>query len=193
MDMTYTARGIGLFETAKNIAKYLQSEEVVQKVEESMPLPYKDVETQVTNIANWLCGLGKRKNMFLGPEVSLIEAMSKHCNSDWEMIVALPCDMDDEAKARVKNNLPRGVPVSTLDEPFFPPSFYPANGVIIACGYLKGDKAMVLPETYRMIEHYSLFKGKVVFVPYVEVECSGSYDGWMEVSHQRFTEEWRNA
>lgn len=50
---------------------------------------------------------------------------------------------------------------------------------------------MVLPETYRMIDHYSGFLGKKVFVPYVELEDAVRYEGWMEVSRDRFNTVWR--
>ena len=51
---------------------------------------------------------------------------------------------------------------------------------------------MVLPETYRMIDHYSGFWGKKVFVPYVELADAVRYDGWMEVGSDKISMIWRN-
>ena len=51
---------------------------------------------------------------------------------------------------------------------------------------------MVLPDTYRMVEHYSGFLGKKVFIPYKELETAARYDGWLEVSQQRLSMKWRS-
>ena len=50
---------------------------------------------------------------------------------------------------------------------------------------------MILSDTYRMVEHYSGFLGKKVFVPYVELSSALRYDGWMEVNQQRLSTKWR--
>ena len=47
---------------------------------------------------------------------------------------------------------------------------------------------MVLPETYRMIEHYnSGFWGKKVFVPYVELPDAVRYDEWLEICNEKIS------
>lgn len=50
---------------------------------------------------------------------------------------------------------------------------------------------MVLPDTYRMVDHYSGFLGKKVFIPYKEIDAAIRYDGWLEVSQQRLSTRWR--
>ena len=51
---------------------------------------------------------------------------------------------------------------------------------------------MVLPETYRMIDHYvGGFYGKKVFVPYTELAEGARYGGWLEVSADKFNQIWR--
>lgn len=192
MDIQRTAREIGLFETAVNLAKVSNSADVIQNIGASMPLPDENIEARVEKIAEWLLSFGKSKYMFLMPEIALIEEMGKHVNSETEVIIAVPCDLDQEAKERLNNNLPHGVEVTALEEPYFPQSFFPGNGMMVISGYLGGDRAMVLPDTYRMVEHYNGFLGKKVFVPYKELAAAMRYRGWMEISQQRLSAKWRS-
>ena len=57
---------------------------------------------------------------------STIEEMAKYTDHDTEIIFMIPCDMDLEAKGRLKNNLPNHMKVSVWEEPFFPDDFFPA-------------------------------------------------------------------
>lgn len=192
MDIQKTAREIGLFETAVNLAKVSRSADVIQKAGASMPLPNEDIGIRVKQAAKWLYDFGKSKYMFLTPEIALIEEMSKLSSSHTEIIIAIPCDLEQEVKERIKNNLPHSVAVTVLEEPYFPQSFFPGNGMLVICGYLGGNRAMVLQDTYRMVEHYSGFLGKKVFVPYKELNAATRYDGWMEVNQQRLSTNWRS-
>ena len=191
MDMQKTAREIGLFETGINLSKVCNSTDVIQKVGASMPLPDGDIADRIPQIAAWLLGFGKSKYMFLNPEIALIEEMAK-LSSQEEVIIAIPCDLEGEAKERLRNNLPRGIEVTILEEPYFPQSFFPGNGLMVVCGYSAGGRPMVLPDTYRMVEHYSGFLGKKLFIPYKELETAARYDGWLEVSQQRLSTKWRS-
>ncbi len=189
--MQRTAREIGLFETGINLSKVCNSTHVIQKVGASIPLPDEDIADRLPQIATWLNSFGKSKYMFLTPEIALIEAMSKLSNQA-EVIIANPCDLEAEAKERLRNNLPHGIKVTILEEPYFPQSFFPGNGLMVVCGYSAGGRPMVLPDTYRMVEHYSGFLGKKVFIPYKELETAARYDGWLEVSQQRLSTKWRS-
>lgn len=188
MDMQKTVREIGLFETAANLETVRGSADVIQKVGASMPLPGENIGARAKQAAEWLLGFGKSKYMFLTPEIALIEEMRKLTGGEAEMIIAIPCDLDQKAKERIYNNTPRGAAVTVLEEPYFPAAFYPGNGVIVICGYLGGGRAMVLQDTYRLIEHYSGFRGKRVFVPYQEFNAAVRYEGWMETSRERLNE-----
>lgn len=192
MDMRKTAREIGFFETAFNLSKFHDSADIFQKVGASMPLPDESIANRIHNVAEWLIGFGKRKLMFLTPEIALVEEISKQSVRETEVIFVIPCDLDVETKERLKNNLPRGIEITILEEPFFPQGFLPENGLMIACGYSASDRAMVLPDTYRMLDHYSGFHGKKVFVPYTEIDIAARYDGWIEVSQQKLCKKWRN-
>ena len=191
MDMQKTAREIGLFETGINLSKVCNSTDVIQKVGASMPLPDEDIVDRIPQIAAWIHGFGKSKYMFLTPEIALIEEMSKLSNQE-EVIIAIPCDLEEEAKERLRNNLPRNIEITILEEPYFPQSFFPGNGLMVVCGYAAGGRPMVLPDTYRMVEHYSGFLGKKVFIPYKDLETAARYDGWLEVSQQRLSAKWRS-
>ena len=193
MDMQKTVREIGLFETAANLEKVCDSADVIQKVGASMPLPGGDIGARVKQAAEWLLGFGKSKYMFLTPEIALIEEMGKLVHGEAEMIITIPCDLDKKAKDRIHDNLPRGTAVTVLEEPYFPAAFYPGNGMIVICGYLGGGRTMVLQDTYRLVEHYSGFRGKKVFVPYQELTTAVRYESWMETNGERLSEKWRYA
>ena len=177
MDVQKTAREIGLFEAAVNLAKVSSSPDVLEKVGNTFPIPMENIADNMKNIANWLLSFGKSKYMFFTPEIALAKIIGDMCPSA-EIIFAVPCDMDPEAKERLVNNLPHNVSVNILEEPYFPRNFFPGNAMCVVCGYLGADRAMVLPDTYRMVEHYNDFKGKKAFVPYVELEGANRYDGW---------------
>jgi hypothetical protein len=191
MDMQKTAREIGLFETGINLSKVCNSTDVIQKVGASMPLPDEDIANRIPQIVTWLQSFGKSKYMFLTPEIALIEEMSKHSKQE-EIIIAIPCDLEEETKARLRNNLPRSVEITILEEPYFPQSFFPGNGLLVVCGYAADGRSMVLPDTYRMLEHYNGFLGKKVFIPYKELEIAARYDGWLEVDQRKLSTKWRS-
>lgn len=192
MDLQKTVREIGMFETAINLAKVSNSAEVFRKVGASMPLPDEEIADRVVQAAKWLLGFDKRKYMFFTPEIALIEEMGKTAGRKTEVIIAVPCDLEQEAKERLHNNLPHGITVSVLEEPYFLHSFFPENGMMVISGYLGGDRAMVLPDTYRMAEHYSDFRGKKVFIPYRELNAAVRYDSWMELNPKRISVKWRS-
>lgn len=191
MDIKKTAKEIGLFETAINLSMVSNSTDVIQKVGDSMPLPDGNIVGRVEGIAKWLLSFDKDKYMFFTPEIALIEEMGRKTNRSIEVVIAIPCDLESEAKERLKNNLPKRVKVTILEEPFFPQNFFPGNGGIVISGYFGSDRAMVLSDTYRMVEHYSSFFGKKLFVPYVELDTASRYIGWMEIKQDRLTAKWR--
>lgn len=140
----------------------------------------------------WLYSFNKEKYLFLTPEIALIENI-KNRKVDDEAIIVVPCDMELDIKDRLRNNLPTNMSVSLLEEPYFPDEFYPGNGLIVVCGYASGSRTIVLPETYRMIEHYGSFLGKKVFIPYAHCPGSYHYNGWIEVDSGKFNAIWRGA
>lgn len=191
MDMLKTVREIGFFETGCNLVEVIASEDVQAKAGVVMPLPKQVLVNSISDIADWLAAFGKEKYMFLSPEISIVDKLAEK-SPNHEAILLIPCDMDLEVKERLKANIPKSMKVSLLEEPYFPEAFYPENGILVICGYLACGRMMVLPETYRMIDHYSGFWGKKVFVPYVELDEAVRYDGWMEVGKDKISMIWRN-
>lgn len=189
--MLDTARVIGFFEAGVNLVEVCKSSEVIMKVGATMPLPDENIKMGIDRIAEWLLEFEKNQIMYLSPEIALIDAIEAQKHKDIHHIIALPSDLDIDTKEMINNNLPKGANVTVLDEPFFPQNFYPSNGLIVISGYSGGDRAMVLHDTYRMVEHYGGFLGKKVFVPYKELDVASRYDGWMEVNSQRISEKWR--
>ena len=149
MDVRKTAREIGLFETALNLAQVSGSAEVAEKAGALMPLPETDIDERTDRIVKWLLGFGKKKYFFLTPEIALIERIAELDGEEAEAIIAVPCDMEAAARDRLRNNLPRGIAVTVLEEPYFPSAFFPGNGIIVVCGYSGGGRAMILPDTYK--------------------------------------------
>ena len=191
MELLKLAQEIGFFELGINLTNVLNSEAIWSKAGAVMPLPEVDLLNEIERIAGWLASFGKSKYMFLTPELALIEHLAAlYPGQDAIMVVS--SGMESDIRARLWNNLPKHMRTSLLDEPFFPNEFYPQNGIIVACGYLAGGRAMVLPETYRMIDHYvGGFYGKKVFVPYTELAEGARYGGWLEVSADKFNQIWR--
>ena len=182
VDIQEIAREIGLFETGINLSKVRGSADVLQKVGASMPLPDENIAEEVPRIASWLCSFGKSQYMFLTPEIALIEEIAKLVQA--EIIIAIPCDLEVEAKKRLRNNIPQGINVTFLEEPHYP-QLRPKDGMMVVCGYFAGGRTMVFSDTYRMFEHYgSRFYGQMVFIPYKELDTADRYDGWMEFSQQ---------
>lgn len=197
MDAIKTVREIGTFMTNENIVEVIGSEDVRTKVGAVMPLPKEDFQKSMNDAADWLASFGKSKYMFFSPEIALIERIPA-CKDRTESIIVVPCDMDFEIKNRLKDNLPRNMKVTLLDETRYPESigidFRPRNGIIVISGYLAGDRVMVLPETYRLINSYGNgFMGKTVFVPYTYIQESIRYADWLEVGVDKFNEIWRDV
>ena len=191
MELLKLAQEIGFFELGINLTNVLNSEAIWSKAGAVMPLPEVDLLNEIERIAGWLASFGKSKYMFLTPELALIEHLAALYPGQ-EAIMVVSSGMESDIRARLWNNLPKHMRTSLLDEPFFPNEFYPQNGIIVACGYLAGGRAMVLPETYRMIDHYvGGFSGKKVFVPYTELAEGARYGGWLEVSADKFNQIWR--
>lgn len=191
MDMLNTVREIGFFETGCNLVEVLDSKDVQVKAGAVMPLPDPTLTDSISNIAEWLAAFGKKKYMFLSPEIAIVDKLAD-MTPDSEAIILIPCNMGQEVRDRLNGNIPKAMEVSLLKEPYFPEAFYPGNGIMVICGYLAGGRMMVLPETYRMIDHYRDFWGKKVFVPYVELSDAVRYDGWMEVRDDKISLIWRN-
>ena len=193
MDLLKLTREIGFFETSRNLSHVLDSDAVRAKAEIAMPLPKPCMENIIHRIAVWLTSFGKRKYLFLTPEIALIEEIAV-LYPQAEATIVVPSDMGEEVRTRLRNNLPSCMKTSLLEEPFFPKDFYPGNGLITACGYLAGGRTMVLSETYRLIGHYvGGFYGKKVFVPYAEQTVNTRYQEWLEVSTNNFSYLWRDA
>lgn len=197
MDAIKTVREIGTFMANKNIAAVLASEDVRAKVGAVMPLPGINFNESINKVADWLSSFGKCKYLFFSPEIALIERLSG-CENKTESIIMVPCDMDQEVKSRLNDNLPKNMKVELLEETKYPESkgidFRPRNGIIVISGYLAGERVMVLPETYRLINSYGIgFMGKMVFVPYTAIKESIRYADWLEVEVDKFSEIWRDV
>ena len=177
---------------AKNVASLTGSEDIMEKVGGSMPLPDTDAADRIVSAAEWLIGFGKSRYMFLNPEIALIEELLKQTDGSAQITIVLSSDLDEETRERIKNNIPGEDTVELLDEPHFPKgSFLPGNGLIVMSGYLGGCRAMVTEDTYRVADHYSEFLGKKVFVPYTEQSYSGRPAGWIETKQDMINEIWR--
>jgi hypothetical protein len=197
MDAIKTVREIGTFMANENIAAVLASEDVRAKVGAVMPLPGINFNESINKVADWLSSFGKCKYLFFSPEIALIERLSG-CENKTESIIMVPCDMDQEVKSRLNDNLPKNMKVELLEETKYPESkgidFRPRNGIIVISGYLAGERVMVLPETYRLINSYGTgFMGKMVFVPYTAIKESIRYADWLEVEGDKFSEIWRDV
>lgn len=192
MDNIRTSQEIGLIQTAINLASVCNSDEVVNEVGMTMPMPAINIREQVPEIVDWLRCFGKSKYLFLTPEIALIEEIGNRedCTRE-EAIIALPGDLEPDMQERIRNNIPRNIKVTIQSEYEIPRAFYPSNGMIVICGYVAGGRLMVMPETYRLIGRYSEFLGKKVFIPYQELDIAARYGHWMEISPDSLSVRWR--
>ena len=189
MDIRRIAEEIGLFETAINLTHVLDSQAVTERVEMVMPPPSPDLAQRLEPLGRWLGSFGKDKYLFLTPELALLDGLDR-AGTGGEAILLLPCDMEPDSRARLGGNLPAGREVSLMEEPYFPECFYPGNGLLVVCGYLSGGRTIVLEQTYRMLEHYSNFWGKKLFLPYTRLAEVRRCPGWLEVDRWQFHEIW---
>ena len=183
MDITKSIRQNGLFATAQSVANHGKHNNIT-----SIPLPNGNIETETEKIAEWLLSFDKKKIMLFTPETALIEAMSKKATEDTEFIIVVPFDMSSEEDKLIRERLPIDSNITIIREPSFPRAFYPGNGLMVICGYSFNGKAMVTLETYRLIEHYKMFVGKKAWVEYAN--DSTPYDGWIQISENRFNAKW---
>ena len=193
MDIRETVREVGAFEVAKNLSIIRESADGLYKLGAFMPLPDTDIEERTVEAAKFLLSLGKKKYMFLTPEISLTGIMANLTRHEIEILFVISSDLEKAAKLRLCNNLPHKTLVSVLDEPSFPKAFFPSNGVMVVCGYEALGRAMVLEDTYRMVEHYKGFLGKKVFIPYVALSSAIRYDGWREIYLDRVGLTWNGS
>ena len=121
MDAIKTVREIGTFMANENIAAVLASEDVRAKVGAVMPLPGINFNESINKVADWLSSFGKCKYLFFSPEIALIERLSG-CENKTESIIMVPCDMDQEVKSRLNDNLPKNMKVELLEETKYPES-----------------------------------------------------------------------
>lgn len=190
MDIRENVREVGAFEVAKNLSIVRESADGLYKLGAFMPLPGTDIEERTVDAAKFLLSLGKKKYMFLTPEIALTGVMADLAGHEIESIFVISSDLEKDAKLRLYNNLPHKTTVSVLDEPSFPKDFFPGNGVMVVCGYEALGRAMVLEDTYRMVEHYRGFLGKKVFIPYVTLSSAIRCDGWREIYSDRIDLTW---
>lgn len=124
------------------------------------------------------------------PEIALTGVMADLVGHEIESLFVISSELENDARLRLCNNLPHNTIVSVLDEPAFPKDFFPGNGMLVVCGYEALGRAMVLEDTYRMVEHYRGFLGKKVFIPYVTLSSAIRYNGWREINSGRIDLTW---
>ncbi len=121
------------------------------------------ISERVAEIHDAIIASGKREILLLSPEIALLEFLSDEPHIHFQIII--PHDMDKDMVKRIQNNIPTGVDVTFLNEPFFPRDFFPSNGLLMAFGFQNDNRCLLLRDTLRLMEHYKGFMGKKVFVP----------------------------
>ncbi len=164
IDISQMICEIGLLETICMMQK-VGFDNIDERVLSCIPatVSLSDVGQRLSHITECVMESGKQDILLLSPEIALLERCSSRSNVRFRIII--PRDMDEDVASRVKCNIPNTMSVSFIDEPFYPSGFYPSNGLIMAFGFQNGDRAMLLPSTYRILEHYRGFMGRKVFVP----------------------------
>ena len=81
----------------------------------------------------------------------------------------MPCDMDALAAQRLRANVPDGVEIAFLSEPFFPAGVTPANSVLLTFGFQSDQRIQLSQTACRLMERYGAFPGLKLFIPYTTV------------------------
>lgn len=187
MDIRGIVKEVGYFETARNLCSISGSSEAAVRVSSDMPMPPEDAEDMLQRCADMILERKKKKVFFLTPEIALIEKLAACPGSVETVLIALSSDLDEDMCSRIGNNLMKNMDIRLIREPFFPEDLYPKDGLIAVSGFLAGERTMVSREVYRMTEHYGGFLGQKIFLPYVILASAERYDGWLEISPDRFS------
>ncbi|GAU75615.1 hypothetical protein [Fusibacter sp. 3D3] len=175
-----TIEEIGFFETMQLIQPHLIDTIVSEQILMELPMCAEDdIQSRISDIVEKLENCPKQNLLFISPELALIERLAAR-NSQHHIIIALPCDLEPVVVERIQNNMPPGVNVSFLKEPFYPDNFLPSSSAIIAFGFENNSRAMLLPRFYRLMERYSSFMGRKIFIPCSENSVSRPFQ-WVEL------------
>ena len=158
-----------------------------------MPLPDEDIKVKAMQVAKSLINTGKRRFLFFLPEIMIIDEMAKIAAGSIEVFIPEPYMLDNEARERLGNNLTHEFKAEIIEERNIPKYIHPGDGMMVVTGYLAGERLMVLPDVSIMFENSSKIMCRKVFAPYVELDSSLRYEGWMELSSQEISGVWRKG
>ena len=163
MNIRETAAEIGMLATMQLIEPHAGDPEIRSALGD-LPVPC-GVSERIREIADALEACPKKTLMFLSPEMALIDALAER-HTRHEIIVFMPCDMDALAAQRLRANVPEGVEIAFLSEPFFPAGVTPANSVLLTFGFQSDQRIQLSQTACRLMERYGAFPGLKLFIPY---------------------------
>jgi hypothetical protein len=162
MNIISTISEIGILETARVVSKNRSGS--LHTVGYLPTLNSDNVEKCIDDFAKTLINSEKIKIFLMIPEIALLEKLSE---AKWNgsVILALPFDMDDESKERIKANIPVGVHTSFINEGTYPLAFRPDNGVLVCTGIAPNEFRQYLPPACcRMMALYKVFQGERILL-----------------------------
>lgn len=164
MDIFKTAAEIGMMEVLRLIQPHMQ-DPMIARIN-PVPSNTENMKQRINDVAQKMMAYGKQRLLFLSPETALLDRLSQ-LDSRQEVILVLPCDMDELTAERLCKNMPHALNVTILTEPFFPEGFTPSNGMLFLFGFHNNGRMLLSPESYRLMERYSAFQGRKAFVPFI--------------------------
>ncbi len=177
----------GSLETLSVLRKYIKDYGIISESCKSIPIPLENDFSDICSIKTGLEELGKKRLLFLTPEIAVLEKFTNDSPIK-EVIICLPSDTEDETAERIYSNMPSSIKVSFIREHeigFLRP-FRPDNAAIVVFGFCDDENALIPDYNYRMMEYYNLFYGKKVLVSCGSNVSNERPAGWIPVKAYEF-------
>ena len=157
---------IGLLETVRLLEKHRDDPDLMAECTEWLPAVQGGLARRLSDIAEEIRRLGKKKLLLLTPELALLEELAKDSGGIEEIYLEIASETDGESAKRIGENIPDGLSVRLLEEFRFLPDFRPDNAMIAAVG-CESRGRMILPKTsYRIMTLYRSFYGVRALISY---------------------------
>jgi hypothetical protein len=185
MDIISTISEIGILETLREVSgNPANCRQVVQYLP---PVDTDYVESRISSLAASLINTGKSTLFMMLPELALLECLAE---VKWKgmVILALPFDMEEVCKERIRGNIPDGINTVFQNEGTYPSNFISENGVIVCTGIAPNSyRQYLLPSCCRMMSMYKVFRGGRLLLSCFPPQTPVPEIGWTYTEADFFT------
>lgn len=187
MNLKNTLEEIGIFEINLQLEKYLNNENLLSEISCEIPVPSRcSTKSIIDNSLSKIVLLNKRNIFLLSNEIAFIEELVLFKNKFDNVIVGLSRNLSYEQVKNIKNNVPKGINVSFVNELEYPTILKPKDSIILVFGYMSGNNCLVLDNTYRMLEIYKSFLGKKIFINCIDRDINIRPNGFISINGKNY-------